>query len=46
MIFVLSFIDIKKREPLSGEPWGIPFYWECIADNLSATRTLNVRLFK
>jgi len=46
MIFVMSFIAIKKRVPLSGEPWGMSFFWECTADNLSATRTLNVRLFK
>jgi len=24
MIFVMSFIAIKERVPLSGEPWGMP----------------------
>jgi len=34
MIFVMSFIAIKKRVPLSGEPWDMSFSWECIADML------------
>jgi len=46
MIFVISFIAIQKRVPLSGESQGIQFSWVCVDDDLSATRTLNARLFK
>jgi len=42
MIFVMSFIAIEKRVPLSGEPCSMPFFWAYINDDLFVTRTLNV----